>query len=317
MASTSGTAASCAAVVQALATFASSMGWTINNNAAYSGGWWLSISEGSVYRNYQTPSTDGEIWAFGATGFSSTAAPNAQPGGMATPAICNPKAGPFTAYYFYSSSSASYLHCVIEISPGIFSHFHAGALAPAGGAGPGIYATATNWSWYNANSGRADSTYNIKPFDANSGGGGNGPVTTQGSAYGATLLTIDGYTGWYPFTSSGTSPHRLTQSGYVEGFGSAWQSTQIQATPNTFDGIPVLSPIPIFAERGVGNVYSMVGEVLDCRIVNMMNNNPGDTLTIGSDTWVLYPLCQNFPNWQINSLTPSSWPFGLAFRSNA
>lgn len=93
--------------------------------------------------------------------------------------------------------------------------------------------------------------------------------------------------------------------------------TAINRSPNIFNGLAPLLPIKTFVERAVGNVYAYVGDAPDIRCLNMKNNNPKDEITIGSDTWKIFPVVSNSPIINTNNAPPSSGNYAFAFRKNA
>ncbi|MDE4924370.1 hypothetical protein PQH03_06985 [Ralstonia insidiosa] len=298
-----GAASNPTAVVQALATFAMSAGFTVDNNAAYGGGWWLAIHKGACYLNFVTPASGNYIAIYGATGFSSSAAPSAQ-ANSSPGTVCAMVAGPYTAYHFFSTAGAdAYLHLAIELGANVFAHIQAGSLRAAGGASPCIYTQSTQWSSYStgyASFPDYDGT-NQMPWGLDQYGG-----------YNCVGVVVDGTMRW--FARRAASPSRtfnVWQSGGI-------QNASIGRSPNTFNGLPVLLSIPVFVERAVGGIYSYVGEPSDVRLVNLKNNNPKDEITIGSDVWKFFPAVAKNPNVNIlNSPNPSSGNYAYAYRKNA
>lgn len=320
MAYATGSASSCANVLQSLATFCTSYGWTVDNNAAYSGGWWLAIHKGTCYLNFQVPSGDGLIYVSGATGFSSSSAPNAQ-ANSSNQFACNPgqtasgvNPGPYVAYHFFSSTSGTYLHCVIEVTSNVFAHFHTGQLNTVGGASPAIYVSPSNWIRYSPSSpsdnypSDPDTSYNVKPFCSNY----NASVANNA----AVACTVDSSFRWFPFYG-GTSPGRMGALGDDYFQAGNWSVSAEHRSPNTFNGVAVLTPITFFVERAAGNIYSLIGEAPDVRFVNMKNNNAKDEITLGSDVWKLFPIIANNPTINVGGAAVSSYPYGLAFKKSA
>lgn len=296
-----GTASGPKAVLQALATFATSAGWTIDFNNTYTGvGWWLAVHKGSCYLNFVADTADQNVYLYGATGYSSGSSFSAQPGTSPNSYnVCNSGSGPYTGYHFFSTSgSAAYLHVVIEKSAGIFAHFQGGALNAIGGAAPCIYIQATNWSYGGAYCSFPD------------GSGGEFPWSNA-YPYGYVGVTVDGTFGW--FKPNNSSPSRANWP-----FQQSLAADSITKSPNTFNGLAPLFPIQCFVERAVGNLWAYVGDAPDLRAVNIKNNNPKDEITIGSDTWKIFPMIANNPNYnQYGSPNSSSLYYALAFRKNA
>jgi hypothetical protein len=330
MAYATGSASSCVAVLQALATFATSNGWSIDYSGTASGyAWVINIHKGSTYLNLAVPTGDGQIDLYGATGYTAGAPTGSHPNSSqrlsVLPGVTYPSgaktlnAGPYTAYHFFSSSSGTYLHALIEVSVGVYAHIHAGALSAAGGASPATYLSISSWytyapqNQYDSNPSTPDNYYSGKPFCADVASYSASPQTT-------TLLgcTVDSTFRWFA-GAQGSSPARLKDlgvSGYT-GYGYGFARSAHQSTPNTFNGLPVLIPIPFFAERAAGNIYSYVGDAPDVRQVNMANNNAKDEITIGSDVWKLFPIIANNPTINTQGAAASSYPYGLAFKKSA
>lgn len=248
------------------------------------------------------------IW--GQTGFDAGAAYNAQPGSSGgrygrTDAL----RGPFAAYHLFGTTQ--YIHCVVEIVPGEFAHFHFGLLDKSGDYPGGEYATGTNWS-YNlqyANTDNRDSLSNrhAVPFDS---------INYYAPGHGVVRLDADGHTAeWGLFYNRTTSdfsvvwgPARLYANNWRSPYTFYWLST-----PNTVNAVAPLAPCLVsFVLRGEKTF--LAGAPADLRIVNMRNLTPGETITIGPDEWLCFPLKKRGlsrygPNYQVNSGL-----FGLAYR---
>lgn len=300
-----GTASGPKAVLQALATFATSAGFTVDFNNTYTGfGWYLAVHKGSCYINLVADTGDTQILIYGATGYSGAAGPTSQANSSfvaGTSTVCNSGAGPYTGYHFFSTSGgAAYLHVAIEKSAGIFAHFQVGALSAIGGASPCTYVQATNWTYSGGSGSFPDS-------------GGTMPWSDV-QANGYVGVTVDSTFRW--FRSAGLpSPARAVWPLQTSGV----HRNSIAVSPNTFNGLGVLFPVPCFVERAVGNVYAYVGDAPDLRILNMKNSNPKDELTIGSDTWKIFPVISNNPliNQSGSPNGPSSGNYAYAYRKNA
>jgi hypothetical protein len=321
MAYSTSSAASCSAVLQALATFCTSYGWTVNFNGTYTGYVrWISVSKGSCYLNFAVPTGDGLIYVYGATGYNAANAPSAQPG-TSLQYICNPgqtqsgvNPGPYTAYHFFSSTSGTYLHVAIEVSSGVFAQLHAG-LNAVGGASPATYITVSNWSRYAVTSGSDNGPSNPDNNGANAKAFCAEYSSNSTNGAGAVGCTVDATFLWFPF-QGGVSPGRMVAVGNAVA-GSGWARYAHLRSPNTFNGVGILVPIAFFVERSAGNIYSMIGEAPDVRFFNMKNNNAKDEITIGSDVWKVFPIISNSPTITTGGAPVSSYPYGLAFKKSA
>lgn len=323
MAYATGTPSSCVAVLQALATFCTAYGWTVDYNNTYTGvAWYLAVHKGTCYLNFSVPTGDGKVNVYGATGYSSSSGPtnqaNSSPINTTNPGQTNSgvNPGPYTAYHFFSSTSGTYLHCMIEVSSGVFAHFHAGQLNTIGGAAPAIYIACSNWLRYapiNSTDAVPSTPDNngasMKPFTGDQQGTN---YTGRGFMFGC---TVDGTFRWFNQYSS-VSPSRLGQFGNSSS-DNGWPRRGHTRSPNTFNGLTVMVPIPVFAERSAGNIYSCVGECPDVRYFNMTNNNAKDEITIGSDVWKVFPIISNNPTINTGNAPASSYPYGLAFKKSA
>ena len=298
-----GTAATPTAVLQALANFAVSAGWTVDFNAAYTGvSWWLAVHKGVCFLHYVATSDDKNIVMYGATGYNASAGYGSQAGTSAAQTT-NPGAGPYAGYHFFSSANDTYLHCLVETSTNVFLHLHGGILNTVGGASPGIYVSVSNWG---ANyPSYPDEPSNTKPFEG----------YCYGSS-GSVLAVVDGNPRWFLF-SAGATGYRCGGLGYTP-YSNGMNRASMDRGANVFNGLAVMQPIPLFAERAVADQYSLLGEVPGIRTLNMKNNSAKDEYTIGGDTWKIFPVCANNPNINNQSYTsPSSYPYGLAFLKSA
>jgi hypothetical protein len=302
-----GAPTSLADFLNSLATFATSAGWTVDHNGVRSGSdYWLAVHKDSCYLDYFVPissTTDIQLW--GATGYSSGSAPSAQPGVSPHASILHPApAGPFTAYHFFSSNTGGidYLHAMLEYTAGNYLHLHGGCLSPVGGLSNLIYTAGSYWSGLSGG---------YSSYDGGPGLGNYWPFSAEpngGAQQFQVLATIDSVTRW--FAPSLTSPARAigptrTGSRNVYAF---------QRNPNTFNQLAPFIPLSIYLERAVGNIYSYAGDVLDMRWFNMTNNAAKDEITIGADTWKVYPVISKAP---FGSPTASSGNYGFGFRKNA
>lgn len=247
------------------------------------------------------------IW--GQTGFDAGAAHDAQPGSSAgNYGRTNALRGPFTAYHLFVTTQ--YIHCAIEIVPGEFAHFHLGLLNKTGGYTGGEYVTGTSWFYALVND-----NYN---YDALSNRH-NAPFDGMGyyaDGQGALRLDTDGYAaewGKFTYNNSGApsiawGPARLGNNQDRSPYTFYWLST-----PNTVNAVSPLAPVLVaFLLRNTKTF--LAGAPADLRIVNMRNLTPGETITIGADEWLCFPIKKRGlerlgPDHEVNSGI-----FGFAYR---
>jgi hypothetical protein len=309
-----GTASSLSDFLNSLATFAASAGWTVDHNATISAGdYWLAVHKNACYLDYYMPppvsGANTLIQLFGATGYNGSSAPGAQAGTSPNPTLLSPApAGPFTAYHFFSTAAGgvNYLHALLEVSSGVFLHLHGGTLNAVGGASPVTYCAGTDWSSLSGGTSSSDGgpagANNWTPFAAE-----QGPSTWRALQV---LATVDSVSRWFCGAAGNASPARLI--GAVKPGSRAVHA--FAREPNTFNQLVPYIPLSIYLERLVGNIYSYVGDVYDVRWLNMQNNAPKDEITIGADTWKIYPVIAKLP---FASATAGTNNYAFAFRKNA
>jgi hypothetical protein len=306
-----GAAVSRSDLLNSLATFAPTAGWTVDYNGAWNiTDYWLAIHKGAVYLHYWAPGpliAPTVINFYAATGYNGSAAPNAQPNTSAQTLI-TPGAGPYTAYYFFASAGANYLHLVLQCAAGVFQHLHGGALDPVGGAAPLIYATCSAWQNIPGGGGTSSS------YDTGSSGNCMPFTSLTSVPYPFQVYcTVDGVSRW--FASSSASPARAIGCLQL----ASRVHNAIVREPNTFNQLVPFIPLSVYLERLAGNIWSYVGDVLDTRLMNIQNNAPLDEIVIGPDTWKVFPMIAKTPpaTWNTAGGPCSSGPYALAFRKNA
>lgn len=89
----------------------------------------------------------------------------------------------------------------------------------------------------------------------------------------------------------------------------------MQAQPNTWNGEAVLIRIQSFVRRGSGK-FSLVNNLENCRYIRNTNYNAGDTITLGSDVWRIYPMVRKNSATPTPGISPSyhSGTWGIAVR---
>jgi hypothetical protein len=174
-------------------------------------------------------------------------------------------------------------------------------LNAVGGASPAIYIAGTNWSALSgSNSSQDGGTGNYTPFSQDQAGSSYQDVMF--------LATVDGTLRW--FWPSNVTPARL-----VNGVRTGSRVVHTFARePNTFNQLVPFIPISLYCERVAGGIHSYVGDVPDMRWCSIANNAAKDEITIGSDTWKLYPVVAKLPFGSLNAATGN---YAFAFRKSA
>lgn len=274
MAYQTGTATGIADLLDKLGTFSAANGWTQHRRDANS----LSISKGAVFQNYFDNTS--EIWMKGATGFSSAAAWDAQPGADTNTQKSRHMPGSFAAYHFFAAND--YLHVVVEVDPGLYRHLNAGEIAKSSAYTGGQYSACVSMA--------ATGEFRSGLFGNILSGSFSEYVETP-----ALKLNFDGFDAWRHFTgdalSSGSPPY-VRSSDHMGGAAPVQYQWFIdwynKCTPNTLNGLSVFAPIYLFVDRA-SSMMSPLGYVRDLRTLNISAFDPGQTVTIGADQWLIFP----------------------------
>lgn len=309
-----GTATDVSDLLTKLSTFLAGAGWTINKDAVQGSGRWLSVQKGSdLFLNFisdpaagSSPNPGPYIYLYGATSYNGGAAYTAQPN---TSAQCstNKMTGAFTSYHFFEGDD--YIHIVVELGAGFFRHIHGGTCEKICTFTGGTYVQGTNIYTNGNQPSSPGGRFTMNPWqNVNSSQG------SRGSFY----ANIDGAAEWFTGKSTGTTGTRLADG--VAGNSSTGLETNgldaelFKRTPNATNGLTPLLPITIMPEKNSG-LWNILGRVKDVRNCSMLNMQPGDTITIGSDEWLCFP-------WHARTTTTGdstsekSGYFGFAYRKN-
>lgn len=237
-----------------------------------------------------------------------------QPGSPGATVGANRLTGPMQAYHFFAGAGKDgpYAYIVIEVEPGTFRHIGMGTLDKMGAYTGGDFVFASHWYYSPQTVSDALSGWHGMPFDDVSFG-----IYQSQSA--SSIVRAD---------YGGTSPryHHL-QNGdnttFPRGRG-GWRAYTFAAEANGTIKLPFLSaasvltgrapllPLWVAVNRGSG-LWSDVGLPPDMRFVRMDNMEPGQEYTLGTDTWVVFPVARkNGANGLANSSI-----YGYAYRKVA
>jgi len=197
--------------------------------------------------------------------------------------------GPFPSYHFFENdSNPAYIHVVVEVSTGIYRHFGFGELSKVGTWTGGEYV----YAHYN-NNGTTNKLSTIfgtlldglqvnEQFCATlhcEGLTNQDASSKWGIVWGTTTIT--------PSNDSGGNPRERIQGGFRGG-------PTARAFGN-FNGSSLTGLIPAY-KIGLwhldndNNRMRLLGYQADVRGINIRNFSSGQEVTIGSDTWVMFPL---------------------------
>lgn len=181
--------------------------------------------------------------------------------------------GPFTAYHFVGG--AAYLHVIVEVVPGRFAHFGAGALDKAGGGQAVAYNYGLSWQFDSIFTNNIFNNHAI-PFDSH-----------NGVSIGAALRADSDGIAPRNFLMQNSGSSRAVGGFLYQAFGLAQHMTRVG--PSALTGRATLAPAIVMVERTPG-VFSMAGSAPDFRFVRIDNIAPGDVLTIGAAQWKCFPI---------------------------
>jgi hypothetical protein len=289
-----GIASSPSDVVDKLAAFAVANGWTVNS--PLSGKVFV---KDDVYVGVSSDSD--EVFARGALGYDAGLAWNAQPNHSGLTVALNLTVGPYTSYHFFAGDEEGcpYLNAIIEFTAGRFRHLAFGKLIKRGNYTGGTYVDGVRWNNNNAYQNIPDRVEHTVICDANS---------SSGSGHFA--CDYDGKTNNWQ--------RCITTAGTAYALGSARSNSMTQmynaVGVQNWNMRNLMWPLSYFANRA-SNLRSPVGRIPNMRMVNMKNLLPGETLTVGGDGWMVFPLVQRTESWGSgNSAIESSGYYGYAYK---
>lgn len=232
-------------------------------------------------------------------------------------AYANNLPGPFVAYHFFAGNNRageSYLHAVVEVTAGSFRHFGIGTLNRVGTVTNGSYAYGNRWNWQNGVLNDYTSSLHQVPWDARESSA-NGFNSDSGLASRGTIIRADGDAispRYCVLSASGSGLNANSAQGYAVGIAreqSTLNNNLIASAPSALTGRALLLPLFVSIIRP-GGLYSPLGAPPDIRAVNMTNITPGAAVTLGPDTWRVFPIMRK--NAQAGQESSGVW--GYAYR---
>lgn len=293
-----GTATDPADLLSKLNTFVSGNGWTVS-----------SPSSGVVFRKGDVvvgASADSdEVFFRGAVTYNGSAAWDNQTNNAGVTLTILLGVGPYPSYHFFTGDEdgADYVHVVVEISTGIYRHFVFGELVKSGSYTGGVYVDGVHWS-------SASNRINV-PYS-----GFHQTICDSSQNEGITnahlWVDYDSKTNnWqriYPPASVDTT--RCSGNGRAGGIDSYVQGQDFMA----WNLRNVLVPLRYFANRE-SSLKSPIGRIPHMRQCGMRNLARGETITIGGESWIVFPIVQRTEVFDsASSSIPSSGYLGYAYR---
>ena len=266
-----------------------------------------------------SPGTD--LGLYQALGFDSAGAPHTQTddsgnGDTSVPINAERRvnmesAGPYTAYHFFIDAAETYIHVVVEVDTGRFRHFGFGTIDKANDYTGGEYVYGHFWS--------NNTTYIDDPTSQQHYMGLDGG---SGSANGATmhLEGVDGMTvdqKWMVFTQNSSGGTDTAGEDRVTGYGTMRGGMHTNALAwirgsalNVY--VPLIPIEVVYRNKATApDTAFLLGRLKDIAVINIHNFNAGDEITIGSDTYVIFPWVRK--QYSLGN-TEESWNAGLAYK---
>lgn len=294
--------------------FLSAQGWTIDKWVPASSGYdaELYVHKGTeVYISMETAVQSGLQYYLGVnqvidrpaintyinTGFNTGNAVDAQPGGSGQEIQTDWLLAPIDTYWFFEDDY--YLHVVCETVPGTYAHFGFGQLNKLGTYNYGVYAHGTRWNHFTSYIDAWNNAQHNLPFDRDS---------TNITHCSRILHDVEGVNKEYDFYAGGQDLNRAI------GPGRGGPQMDMWVIPaNDFNGLVTLCPSWVHTGAASG-LWRPVGQVPDYRMVNIKSLVPGSTLSIGGDTWYVFPaVVKKDPADNTDDLINSGW-LGAAYK---
>tara|TARA_R110000822_G_scaffold120633_6_gene254171 strand:- start:6549 stop:7574 length:1026 start_codon:yes stop_codon:yes gene_type:complete len=200
--------------------------------------------------------------------------------------------GPFPSYHFFADDSAThdYIHVVVEAVTGMFRHFGFGELVKFG----------DNWVGGEYAYGHFHQVgTTISAIDSRTqtlldGLGGSNERDQCGTVRIASGLANQSPAVWGACLGNSNAPlndtagniRRQLHASYRSGVGPRGFGNMVG---NSSAGVIGLVPIEVYYRDPSNPRVQLLGHMGDVRCVNIRNFGPAETITIGADTWHLFP----------------------------
>lgn len=324
MAYQTGTATGPEDLLDKLFTFASTNGWTVQESTT---GTRAHLSKNNVYIGFYY--TSSFIKLYPARGYTSSTEPDAQPNvayndtlsSSSTGCIVTQITGPYNAYYFFEDEV--YLHVVILVSD-YYRHFGFGVGVQSGSFNGGEYfysheinqsaiidiPTATSHAY--PLTGVYTNTYHLYGGTFVYGRKATSPETALSGATEANTKWFNSQTSAAALNDSDGDKFGLLN---ISGTISNQFANELSVGSSNLNGFSPLAPIDIYIRKTTDtpdSVYPLIS-IPDLRAVNIKAFTDAQEITIGSDTWVVFPLTKR----GINTGYESCGNHGLAYKKIA
>jgi hypothetical protein len=311
MAYETGTATDQHNLLDKIRTFCVTQGWTQNGWADDGTGKRLHLSKNGLYFNFRSAVNERVFSAYyfyssyayvtgialcGSTGYDGGEDWDNQPGGPVsnyssyTWGVCiKDVSGAIPAYHLFTLGANS-VCLVVEYQSGKYQYLVWGELDKSDAG------TYTGGQFVVGSRSAATASYGSEPDPLGVFGY---PADIGDCPQLAVWMDVDSITEyWWPGGSYVTRYAATTRMVRINGLSGRVDPTNggqkglasplIRATPNAFNGLTSLHVLEVIAEREADK-WSYIGRIPNMRMLNMTNYSPGDEITLGSDTWMVFP----------------------------
>lgn len=314
MAYQTGTATSTEDFVNTLQTFAVAQGWMLDIFSA--GNSWMAMNNGSVYIQVRWD-TNGRLGIFQSLGFVNT---STAPGNHTNDAgLCNVDAstpynstissstnsrfldlpnGPITSYHFFTDDTTKYIYAVIQVSPGVYYHMGMGTIDKLGtwtggefvygdegtDTSPPVNVSGTAFTSYSSTTSSSVTQFSMHI---------EGLPGQNGSGKWMLGLATNNTVGDNPAGNDRSGNPRMT--GWVAHISSGFNVALSRFRYGLTNGLLPLMPMEVWYKYTISlnqNRCYLIGYMPDVYVINMALFNAEDEVTIGSDTYIIFPARQ-------------------------
>lgn len=310
MAYETGAASNIGDLISKLCTFATGLSttpWTQDELATYQ----ATLHRGNCYVSFMwaaAPNTYG-LAIYQSLGYTSSTHPSGMPDDSGcgttgtnpttlgqrwvnfTDGAGNNNSGPFTAYHFFAGEgSEPYIYVVVEMASGLYRHFGFGNLVKRNDFTGGEFVYGHHW--YNNVAYRDNPTANFHTFLMD----GVDAVYPNEAA----SVHLEGFPGqavggkWGVCTSAAPGNDRagvarLKLFGTARSGGYGYHLLWMRASQ--LGSYKLLVPVTLLYrdDAPTPDVWRWLGEMPGMTLVNMHHFSPGDEITVGSDTYMIFP----------------------------
>ena len=317
-------------LIDKLQTFAAANNWTVDDYDSVNDE--CTIHEGTMYVHFGWDATGEELNICHSLGYTGGNAIDAMPddsgNGSATigserhvnftDGAGSAQAGPFTAYHFFLEDGAGgdpmYIHCIVEVVSGVYRHFGFGTIEKINDWTGGEYVYAHFWNQTANNIDNPTSVSHTCGLDAGTGT----------SLYDATLhledigaqTTITDkwgiFRGSTPGTDTAGEDRVLLLGGARDGL---WLRFLRHIQNSNLNAYVPITPIPVIYRdtSTTPDTWIWLGQQAGIGVVNMENFSSGDEITLGGETWIVFPWVRK---QYLEDNTEESWNAGYAYRKS-